>query len=377
MKKILLVVNDLITATNFRKDLMHSLNTLGHEVVVVSPSQSIFLDAAKILTDAENLSFRHINLPLNRLSLNPFSALKYILSLRSILKLERPDIILLYTPIVVIFGSIAGKLAGIKKIYSTITGLGYAFASNNLKAKILSWVLKILYKFSLSFNINIFFQNTDDKNYFLDHALVAQNKSLLINGSGVNMDEFKPSKKDDARYIFLMISRIIPEKGVREFIEAAKMVKEQYPKIIFQLLGALEDNSPSIAPEEVESWQSDGIIEYISGKSDVRPFIANANIYVLPSYREGTPKSVLEAMAMGKPIITSDAPGCRETVIDGVNGYLVQPRNSILLAKAMLSIFEDEEFCKSAGIESLKIIQEKYDVKKVNKFFLEAIEIST
>jgi len=174
-----------------------------------------------------------------------------------------------------------------------------------------------------------------------------------------------------------MIARIIPEKGVYEFVQAARIVKQKYPNIVFQLLGPLESESPAILPQTVSDWNKEGVIEYISEKSDVKPFIANCNTFVLPSYREGTPKSVLEAMAMGKPIITSDVPGCREPVIDRVNGYLVPPRNSYLLAESMLSIYEDEHFAKLAGVKSLEIIKDKYDVIKVNKFFMQALEIAS
>jgi len=377
MKKIFLVVNDLVTATNFRKDLIKTLHNLGHDVAVISPSQSNFVNSSEILNDSQKLGFRHIHISINRVSLNPFASLKYILFLSKILKSERPDRVLLYTPKIVIFGSMASRIAGVHKVYSTINGLGYAFASQSFKAKFLSILLKPLYKVALSLNAKVFFQNSDDRNYFLTNTLVDNNKSFLINGSGVNINEFQPSAKLDQRYIFLMIARIIPEKGVYEFVQAARIVKRKYPNIVFQLLGPLESESPVILPQTVSDWNKEGIIEYISKKSDVKPFIANCNTFVLPSYREGTPKSVLEAMAMGKPIITSDVPGCREPVIDGVNGYLVPSKNSHLLGESMLAIYEDEDFAKRAGVKSLEIIKDKYDVIKVNKFFMQALEIAS
>ena len=375
MKKIFLVVNDLVTATNFRKDLIKTLHNLGHDVAVISPSQSKFVNSSEILNDSQKLGFRHIHISINRVSLNPFSSFKYILFLSKILKSERPDRVLLYTPKIVIFGSMASRIAGVHKVYSTINGLGYAFASQSFKAKFLSVLLKPLYKVALSLNAKVFFQNSDDRNYFLTNTLVDNNKSFLINGSGVNINEFQPRAKLDQRYIFLMIARIIPEKGVYEFVQAARIVKRKYPNIVFQLLGPLESELPVILPQAVSDWNKEGIIEYISEKSDVKPFIANCNTFVLPSYREGTPKSVLEAMAMGKPIITSDVPGCREPVIDGVNGYLVPSKNSHLLGESMLAIYEDEDFAKLAGVKSLEIIKDKYDVIKVNKFFMQALEI--
>ena len=376
MKKIFLVVNDLITATNFRKDLMNTLCDLGHDVVVICPEQSNFVNSSEILDSSQKLSFRHINISINRVSLNPIESLKYICSLSKILKLEYPDYVLLYGPKIVILGSIASKIAKIDKVCSTITGLGYVFASNSLKARILSILFNILYKVALGFNSRVFFQNQDDRNYFLKNKLVNKHKSILINGSGVNINEFKPSAKLDKRYIFLMIARIVPEKGVYEFVNAARIVKEKYPNVIFQLLGPLESESSSTLPQEVSCWHEEGVIEYISKKADVKPFIANCSTFVLPSYREGTPKSVMEAMAMGKAIIASDVPGCRQLVIDGINGYLVPPRNSKLLAESMISLYEDDDFVKMAGVKSIEIIRDKYDVRKVNNFFLRVLEIN-
>ena len=276
MKKIFLVVNDLVTATNFRKDLMKTLNNLGHDVAVISPSQSNFVNSSEILNDSQKLSFRHIHISINRVSLNPFASLKYILFLSKILKSERPDRVLLYTPKIVIFGSIASRIAGVHKVYSTITGLGYAFASQSFKAKFLSVLLKALYKVALSFNAKVFFQNSDDRNYFLTNTLVNNNKSFLINGSGVNINEFQPRAKLDQRYIFLMIARIIPEKGVYEFVQAARIVKQKYPNIVFQLLGPLESESPAILPQTVSDWNKEGVIEYISEKADVTFFSTNS-----------------------------------------------------------------------------------------------------
>ena len=253
--------------------------------------------------------------------------------------------------------------------------MGYVFASNSLKAKILRIFLKPLYALSLFLNNNIFFQNKDDRNYFQQNGIVIESRASLIGGSGVNLQKFYPQPKPGGDFTFLMVARVIPEKGVFDYIEAAKIVRNSFPQCRIQLLGPLEKKSPIITNDMMKAWVENGLIEYIKPQSDVRPYLRRADVFVLPSYREGTPKSALEAMAMAKPIIVTDVPGCREVIENDVNGIIVPPRDPEALSLAMIKFLNDKIFLYSAGEKSLIKAVNNFDVVKINTFFLDKINI--
>lgn len=375
MNKVFIVVNDIITIQNFRLELLYEIKRRGYEVSIICPNTSDYMDQNDFRNFISENNLNLICVPLSRLGINPFSMLNYLCKLYKIFKNHQPAHVLLYTSKAVIFGSCAGYFAGIKNITSTITGLGFVFASDSYKANLLSNLLKPMYKLSLKLNNNIFFQNRDDKNFFLVNKLANSKKSHLIGGSGVNLNRFYPTQKSNDTFTFLMIARVIPEKGVFDYVEASKIFHLTNPNCKVQLLGPLEKKGALISKTMIQNWTEKKYIQYISPKTDVRPYLKEADVFVLPSYREGTPKAALEAMAMAKPLIVTDVPGCREVVEDYVNGIKVPLKNPTALCEAMKKLYSNNEFLQSAGQASLQKAQKEYDVIKINTFFLDQINI--
>ena len=297
--------------------------------------------------------------------------LKYRTALTKLMKAERPDAVLGYTIKPVVYGAMAAHAAGVKNINGMITGGGYTFTAKTAKAKLLGTIVRTLYKIGLSRTNHVIFQNPDDLNEFCDRGLVKREKCHAVNGSGVSMERFQPAPLPQTT-AFFMLSRLLKSKGVMEYLEAAKLVKAEFPDAKFYLLGKYETAMQDAIPKEtVEAYIRDGIVERFDETSDVRPYYAKCSVYVLPSYREGTPRTVLEAMAMGRPILTTDANGCRETVEDGVNGWLVPVGDAAALADKMKVFLRDPTLAAKMGFESLRVCEAKFEVQKVNQKMLQ------
>ena len=345
----------------FRMDMMKSFIAAGHEVVAVGNEeeniwQEKFLD--------NNIKYLKANI--SRTSVNPLNDVKTLLSLKQILKQEKPDKIFAYQAKTVVYGSIAARLLKIKEVYSLIAGVGSVFLSSGVKAKLVRRILITEYKVALKGNSKVFFQNNDDVELFVSNKIVEREKIVMLNGSGVNLDKFEASPMPP-EFAFLCISRLIRDKGVVEYLEAAKLVKSKYPEIKFMLVGPYDSNPSALKPEDLKPHIDDQTIEYFGEQSDVKPYLQKCWVYVLPSYREGTPKTVLEAMATKRAVITTDAPGCRETVTDGVNGYLVPIKDVDALAKRMVDLIETPETAKKMAEAGRKLAETKFDVNIVNK----------
>jgi glycosyltransferase involved in cell wall biosynthesis len=256
-----------------------------------------------------------------------------------------------------------------------IEGLGYAFGGVSWQKRPVGLIVRNLYRMALKFSAGVFFLNPDDRDLFLKLGLIPREvKTTLLNGIGVDLDWYSPCVLPD-RPVFLLIARLLVDKGLREYYQAAKQLKSRYPQARFLLAGDLDENPMCIRAKELETWRLDGAIEYLGHLDDVRPAFAAARVYVLPSYREGTPRTVLEAMAMGRPIVTTDAPGCRETVVEGRNGFLVPVRDVEALAVAMERFILEPELAERMGKESLAIAREKYDVHKINAVIMRVMGV--
>lgn len=370
-KSVLLIASYTRSLILFRGPLIRELLDNGYIVFACAPDNDI-----KAIKKLEDFGVKFISIPLSRRGLNVIKDLKLFISLCKLLIELKPDLLLLYTIKPNIYGSLAGYISNVKNIFSIVTGVGYVFYQENYLQKILSFFLKTLYKISLKKNKVVFFQNVDDKALFKDLGIITKkNKVVILNGSGVDLKYYKDTEQKLKPITFLLISRLIKEKGINEYIEAAIIIKKKYPGVIFQIIGDPEKGPSAITEDKLVNCDKNGYIQYLGFKEDVREYIKECSIYVLPSYREGTPRTVLEAMSMSRPIITTDAPGCRETVINGLNGFLVPIKNIGQLVEKMEKFILDKTLIIKMGDESRKIAERKYDVKKVNKLILEEIKL--
>ena len=372
-KKIAVIGTDAKRHVIFRGALIKELANRGLEVYVLAPN---FDDTTskKII----ELGALPIHYDISGTTLNPLHDISAFFKLLTLLKKIKPDIVFSYTIKPVIYGTLAASILRIPKRYALITGLGYAFGetqdSDRLKRKIVRLFATFLYRLALRRATKVFFQNKDDLSEFVNAGIVKSDKAVLVGATGVDLEHFRASLPPLQPVTFILVARLLKEKGVPEFVDAARILKSKYRDVRFLLVGGPDPNPDSISKEEVEGWVKDRIIEWVGQVNDVRPYISRASVFVLPSYyREGIPRSTQEAMAMARPVITTDAPGCRETVIDGVNGFLVPPRNVEALVSAMEKFILQPELIVKMGAESRKIAEERFDVHKINKKLLEEI----
>lgn len=364
--KVIVAGNIGQSLVNFRGPMMQAMTEQGHEVVAVGPDGD-----TEYVPALEKLGVRYRTAPLDRAGFNPIADLKYLWSLRKLMLEERPDVFLGYTIKPVIYGNLAARLAKVRTRSAIITGLGYAFGEQGAKQRVIGTIIKVLYRAALSGATVVFFQNPDDRNEFLKLGFVDDGRAALVAGSGVDLSHFVNSTPPPGPPVFLMVARLIREKGIDQFVAAARQLKQKYPSATFQVLGPIDANPTAVSVQEIDTWRQEGIIEYLGETKDVRPYLSDCSVFVLPSYyREGTPRTALEALATGRPVVTTNAPGCRETVVDGVNGYLVEPRSSKALTTALEAFLEDPERVTRMGLASLDLARRKFDVRLVNRDIL-------
>ena len=353
---------------NFRGELVKTFVDNDYKVTTMAAQTEPAIESRLAKMGVDFKSF-----PVQRNGLNPVADLKTLTVLRKTFQSLKPDVVLAYTIKPVVWGGLASRTVPSARFYALITGLGFAFQEGSLKRKLLSQLVTILYRIALKHADQVIFQNPDDLAEFVSRNIVPASKCALVNGSGVDIGLYTHSPIHSGSPVFLSIGRLLGEKGFREYAHAAQIVKLKYPDAIFQLLGP-EDPSPDGIPlAEVEQWHKQGKIEYLGSTNDVRPYLQNCHIYVLPSYHEGMPRTVLEAMAIGRPILTTDVPGCRETVITGENGYLAPKADAEALAECMIWFIENRVQWDRMGNRSRELAEEKYDVHKVNSEIMDII----
>jgi glycosyltransferase involved in cell wall biosynthesis len=367
--KFVLASNMAESLMNFRGALLTTLVERGHDVVAVAPERQ-----DPRIAELVDIGVRYRAVPMTRTGVSPIGDLRYLARLYRLLKEERPDAVLGYTIKPVVYLSVAAWLARVPVRAALVTGLGYAFGGDDRRQRLVASIAGLLYRAAGASATVMIFQNPDDRREFVRRGLVPERKTMQVAGSGIDLDRFPPQPPVREGPAFLLVARLIRDKGVLDFIEAARLVRARHPAARFRLLGPFDDAPGAIAQETVRWWQDEGVVEYLGTVRDVRPVFAEASVFVLPSYyREGTPRTAIEALACARPVITTDMPGCRETVIDGVNGFLVPPRDPAALAAAMLRFVDDRESIASMGAASRALACKRFDVRTVNDTILDAM----
>lgn len=361
---------------NFRGPLLKRLVGLGHEVHALAPAH-----IPDVTPQLEAMGVEYAMIPLARRGLNPFADLGSLLHLKQVLYRIKPDIVLSYTFKPVVYGSLAARMAWVghpKRVYGMITGLGYAFTEDaGLKRRILFNVAKGMYRAGLKSCDGVIFQNPDDEAFFRRLEVVPDHaKTTVVGGSGIDLEHYGVAPLPQ-KPVFLCLSRLVKSKGVALFAEAAARLKQRHPEAVFRVAGPLEEGGDAITRDELTRWKEQGALEILDPVDDVRPLLSGASVFVLPSYyREGTPRSILEAMSMGRAIVTSDAPGCRETVHQGENGFLVPLKDVDGLTNAMEKFITDPALAATMGAASRRLAEEKFDVDRVNDDILAFMELA-
>lgn len=355
---------------NFRGQLLEGFKDANLEVNALASGAS-----NDDIRAVEALGAVYTNYPVSRSGLSPAQDFRTFVALRNIFKKQQPDVILAYTVKPIIWGAFAARTVPSCRFYALVTGLGFAFQKGNWKKNLLMKLVIFLYKTALKRVDKVIFQNPDNKQVFIDLGIVPEHKTAVVNGSGVDISHFKV-KPLPSTPTFLLIARLLGDKGIHEYIAAANKVKQLYPEAVFQLVGPEDPSPDGISLHELSQLNSDKAVDYFGATNDVRPYIECCNIFVLPSYHEGLPRTVLEAMATGRPILTTDVPGCRETVINGQNGWLVEKANVEQLAEKMIWFIENPQEWQRMAEASRAIVEDKFDVHKVNKKLMNIMELN-
>lgn len=367
MKIILISQNASPGLLIFRSDFINYLVSQGHIVYAFAIDYTAESKAA-----VSALGAIPVDYSLSKTGLNPLRDLKDTWALSHKLKKLSPDVVFSFFVKPSIYGTFAAKLAGVTKRIAMLEGLGYVYTSSksgiSLKKKLLQCVHGYLSSLAYAHADKILFLNHDDPKDLLKKGWFKQDKFKVIGPIGLNLSAYPYTAVDVTRPVrFIFIARLLAEKGIFEYLAAARLVKQQYPNAEFVVLGGLDpDNPAALSNKQLNEVIQEGTVIYPGHVSNVAEWIADSHVFVLPSYREGFPRSTQEAMAIGRAVITTDVPGCRETVIDGVNGFLVPPWNSDMLAEKMLYLIEHPEEIKRMGDESHRMATEQFDVHKIN-----------
>jgi glycosyltransferase involved in cell wall biosynthesis len=358
---------------NFRGHLLSELARAGCTAYGIAPGGD-----DRTARDLQGLGAEYVPIELDRTSLNPLGGLADLVRLRRCLRRLRLDLLLCYELKTVVFGLLAARSLGIPRRFAMITGRGTTLQGvpGTLRDRLVRTAVKGLYRTALPMAHGVFFQNRDDRDLFAGEGMLPpQVPRILINGSGVDLDHFTPAPMPEPPVTFLFVGRLLRNKGLAELVDACRILAGRGVPFRTRILGPLDPNPNGITAERLEGWVREGIVEYLGEARDVRPALAQAHVMVLPSYGEGTPRSVLEAMAMGRAVVTTDAPGCRETVVDGQNGLLVPVGDPEALAAAMDRLVRDPALIGRFGAECRRVAEAKYDVRRVTSDILSFMEV--
>ena len=370
-KKIALIGTTGSSFYGFRADLILQLVQQGHIVYALTSEST-----EECLGKIKALGAIPITYELNRGGLNPFADIQSFIQLKKILRDIQPDIVFSYFAKPVIYGSMEAQASKVPVIIGMLEGLGYTFTAQpegqTIKTKLIRNIQVLLYKLAFPCLDKMIFLNPDDQQDLMKKYNLKAPEVHILGGIGLNLADYPYVEVKNSSVKFLFIGRLLKEKGVFELIQAIRIVKSRYPNACFTILGAIDhQNMGALKQEELDSLVAEKLFEYPGYVTNIKDWITDTSVFVLPSYREGVPRSTQEAMAIGRPVITTDVPGCRETVVDGVNGFLVPKWNPEALADKMCYFIENPEQVNKMGLKSYEIAQEKFDAEKVNSKLIE------
>lgn len=371
MTTLALITSHAPSLANFRGPLIQALCAKGIHVIALAPNYD---ESTRDSVRAWGAT--PVDCAMSRTGMNPLRDAWNAWQLSRQLRQLEPDITLGYFIKPVIFGTLAAWWAGVPRRFAMVEGLGFVFTPGtqrlSLKRRMLKLIVISLYRVALARAQRVIFLNPDDMAELIDARLLPADKAFHLGGIGVNLSKWHFTAPVIEPITFLLVARLLREKGVVEYAEAAGIVKQKYPNIRFILLGGLDDNPGAITQAEIQRWVQNGSVEW-HGHVPVQAWLEQTSVYVLPSYREGVPVSTQEAMAMGRPILTTDVPGCRETVINGVNGFMVKPRDASALAEKMLYFVEQPGIIYAMGKASREMAEDRFDVDKINHRLIELL----
>ncbi|HMD87892.1 MAG TPA: glycosyltransferase family 4 protein [Anaerolineaceae bacterium] len=356
--KIILFANTDWYLYNFRLALAEGLRQQGDEVVLLSPPGDYG-------PQMEKAGFRWVAFPLSRNGTNPFLELFTIWKLYRFFKKEQPDLVHNFTIKCVLYASIAARLTRKIRVTNSITGLGYIFINSDLKARLLHPMVLGFYKIALQ-NTQVIFQNLDDQRLFVKQNMVSEEQTTLVRGSGVDINKFYFSPEPAGTPRVVLAARMLWDKGIAEFVAAARILKNKNIISRFMLAGDCDPANPAAVPvEQLQAWQEEGVVEWCGWQDDMAQFYGHSHIVCLPSYREGLPRSLIEASACGRPIVASDVPGCRQVVSEGENGLLVPVRDAEALANAVQRLIADAPLREKMGRRGREIVEAEYSTERI------------
>ena len=369
-QSVIVVGNLAESLLRFRGSLMREMVARGFRVVGCAPHIG-----SSVRAGLADMGVESREVPLRRGAARPLDDLRFMLSLFRIIREERPGLVLTYTIKPVILGSLVARMAGVPRSASIIAGLGSSFAAASAGQAAGSRVVRALYRLALAKTQAVVFQNQDDQALFHSLGLVRPGcRTVVVGGSGIDLEEFSPAPPPNGP-CFLMASRLIADKGVREYCAAAALVRQRHPRARFRLAGWIDERQPSaITASQLDEWTAMAGVEYVGHVADVRPLLRECSAFVLPSYyREGVPRSLLEALAVGRAIVSTDMPGCREAVVSGETGLLVPPRDVPALAAALSRLVEDPALAEAMGRAGRRLAESRFDARLVNEDILRAV----
>lgn len=375
MQSLVIVMSHAVSLVIFRKNLIEELIAHGIKVFALAPDFNERSHEAVVAMGAYPIDFS-----MQRTGLNPLADLRTVVELTTLLRRLEPDAVSCYSTKSVIYGTIAARFAGVKSRHTMVEGLGFTFTeptgNRGLQRRLLRFVTARLFRASLRFASSVTFLNSEDRTLFVDSRIVEETKAHLVRGIGVDLSEWQRAATHSNPITFTLTARLLREKGVGEFVAAAQEIRRDRPDVRFVLLGEIDSNPGGYSEAEVNAWVAAGWVEW-PGYVDVKPWLAQTSVFVLPTYyREGLPRSTQEALATGLAVITSDVPGCRETVQEGVNGYLVPPRDVSALVDRMQRFIDDPSLIARMGEASRRLAEERFDVRVLNGELLRVMGVT-